>query len=62
MSGRLRGLAEYAGDDQPYTTNQERLDSLPGWLHDYNWHRLHTAIGTAPANRLPVNNLCVKDT
>lgn len=48
--------------DRPYTSNQERLDSLPTWLHDYNWHRLHTEIGEAPASRLPVNNLCVKDT
>ena len=54
-------LKEWAYD-QLYPSNQERLDSLPGWIHDYNWHRLHTEIETAPANRLPVNNLCVKDT
>lgn len=47
--------------DQPYATNQDRLDSLEPWLHDYNWHRYHTAIDAAPATRLPVNNLCVKD-
>lgn len=47
---------------RPYTTNQQRLDSLPGWIHDYNCHRLHTGIGGPPASRLPVNNLCVKDT
>ena len=47
--------------DQPYPTNQARLDSLPEWLHDYNWHRLHTEVRAAPATRLPVNNLCVKD-
>lgn len=47
--------------DQPYTTNQARLDSLEAWLHDYNWHRYHTAVGAAPATRLPINNLCVKD-
>lgn len=47
--------------DQPYPTNQARLDSLEDWLHDYNWHRLHTEIGGPPATRLPVNNLCVKD-
>lgn len=35
----------------------ERLDSLEAWLHDYDWHRYHTAIGAAPATRLPVNNL-----
>lgn len=47
--------------DQPYGTNQQRLDSLPQWLHDYNWHRLHTELGDAPASRLPINNVCVKD-
>ena len=47
--------------DQPYGSNQQRLDSLPGWLHDYNWHRLHTEVGAAPASRLPLNNVCVKD-
>jgi transposase InsO family protein len=48
--------------DQPYPSNQARLESLPAWLHDYNWHRLHTEIGAAPASRLPVNNVCMKDT
>ncbi|MEX2134887.1 MAG: integrase core domain-containing protein [Acidimicrobiia bacterium] len=48
--------------DQPYPSNQSRLESLPAWLHDYNWHRLHTEIGAAPASRLPDNNVCVKDT
>jgi transposase InsO family protein len=47
--------------DQPYQTNQQRLDSLPKWLHDYNWHRLHTEVQGPPASRLPVNNLCMKD-
>ncbi len=47
---------------QPYPSNQLRLGSLPEWLHDYNWHRLHTEIGGPPATRLPVNNVCVKDT
>ena len=46
---------------QPYQSNQQRLDSLPTWLHDYNWHRLHTEIDGHPASRLPINNLCVKD-
>ena len=27
----------------------------------YNWHRVHTAVGAAPATRLPINNVCVKD-
>lgn len=47
--------------NQLFISNQQRINSLPEWLHDYNWHRLHTEIGTAPANRLPVNNLCMKD-
>ena len=59
---RLNGTLqrEWAYDRQ-YDSNQQRLDSLPGWVHDYNWHRLHTEIGSTPAERLPVNNLCVKD-
>lgn len=48
--------------DQPYRSNQQRLDSLDGWLHDYNWHRLHTEVHGPPASRLPVDNVCVKDT
>ncbi len=44
-----------------WTTNQQRLDSLPAWLHHYNYPRLHTGIGSHPANRLPVNNVCMKD-
>jgi transposase InsO family protein len=47
--------------DQPYPSNQARLETLALWLHDYNWHRLHTEVGAAPASRLPVNNVCVKD-
>jgi transposase InsO family protein len=54
-------LREWAYD-QPFQSNQQRLDSLPGWLHDYNWHRLHTEIDGPPASRLPVNNVCEKDT
>lgn len=48
--------------DQPYLSNRQRLDTLASWLHDYNWHRLHTEVGAAPADRLPINNVCVKDT
>ena len=46
---------------RPYNSNQQRLDSLPDWLHDYNWHRLHTEVNGPPASRLPVNNVCMKD-
>jgi transposase InsO family protein len=57
-----RTLAEEWAYDRPYTTNQQRLDSLTAWLHHYNCHRLHTAVGGAPASRLPVNNLCRNNT
>jgi transposase InsO family protein len=33
---------------QPYTTNQERANALPIWLHTYNHHRTHTALGGNP--------------
>jgi transposase InsO family protein len=42
---------------QLYPTNAARLATLPDWLHQYNYHRPHTALG----GRLPairVNNLC----
>ena len=38
---------------RPYTSNQERLDALQSFLHDYNFARPHTAIGNRPpASRL----------
>lgn len=38
-----------------YTTEQERRDALPKWLHQYNHHRPHTACGNKPpSTRLPV--------
>jgi transposase InsO family protein len=41
---------------KPYTSSQRRLDALPAWLHFYNYHRRHTALGhLPPASR--VNNL-----
>ena len=48
--------------DKPYHSNQQRLESPDSWLHDYNWHRLHTEAEGPPASRLPINNVCVKDT
>jgi transposase InsO family protein len=30
---------------RPYGGNQARLAQLPGWLHAYNTHRPHTALG-----------------
>lgn len=38
-----------------YGSEAERRDALPGWLHFYNHHRRHSAIGAAPITRL--NNL-----
>jgi transposase InsO family protein len=33
---------------RPYTSNTDRADALPIWLHTYNHHRTHTAIGGQP--------------
>src|SRR5213594_3952679 len=39
-----------------YDSNQERLALLPRWLHNYNFHRTHTALqGRPPIER--VNDL-----
>ena len=35
-----------------YTSDTERRAALPGWLHFYNHHRIHSAIGGVPASRL----------
>jgi len=38
---------------QFYRSEQDRRRALPGWLHTYNHHRLHSAIGyAAPITRL----------
>ncbi|MWC00428.1 IS481 family transposase, partial [Agromyces seonyuensis] len=38
-----------------YASETERRDALPSWLHFYNQHRRHSAIGAPPISRL--NNL-----
>ncbi|KQO97817.1 transposase [Leifsonia sp. Leaf264] len=38
-----------------YASETERRQALPGWLHFYNHHRIHSAIGGPPTSRL--NNL-----
>ena len=39
---------------RPYSTETERRDAFPGWLHTYNHHRAHTALGgQPPASRVP---------
>jgi transposase InsO family protein len=40
-------LAEWAYI-QLYTSNQQRAAALPTWLHLYNHHRAHTALGGHP--------------
>jgi transposase InsO family protein len=43
---------------QPFDSGQQRADALPGWLHTYNHHRAHTALGgQPPISRIPVNDL-----
>lgn len=32
----------------PYATSAQRHRALPGWLHRYNWHRRHDALGGVP--------------
>lgn len=38
-----------------YSSEGDRRQALPGWLHFYNHHRTHSAIGAPPISRL--NNL-----
>ena len=45
-------LAEWA-DQRPYATNSERIAALDDWLHRYNHHRAHTALGGQP----PINRV-----
>jgi len=42
---------------RPYTSETERVAAFPAWLHTYNHHRGHTALGgKSPTDR--VTNLC----
>ncbi|MFK4761549.1 IS481 family transposase, partial [Microbacterium sp. ZW T5_45] len=38
-----------------YESETERRAALPAWMHFYNHHRRHSAIGAPPISRL--NNL-----
>ncbi|WP_328418842.1 IS481 family transposase [Micromonospora sp. NBC_00389] len=39
---------------RPYRTETERREALPAWLHTYNHHRRHTALGgLPPTSRVP---------
>jgi transposase InsO family protein len=43
-----RTLLEEWAYQRPFTSNDERTAALPVWLHTYNHHRSHTAIGGRP--------------
>jgi transposase InsO family protein len=49
-----RTLADEWAYAKPYRTETERRAALPDWLHTYNNHRGHTALGGhPPASRVP---------
>ena len=50
-----RTLADGWAYSRPYRAEAERRAALPSWLHFYNHHRIHSAIGGPPTSRL--NNL-----
>ena len=50
-----RTLAEGWAYARFYDSEADRRAALPAWLHFYNHHRIHSAIGSAPISRL--NNL-----
>ena len=41
----------------PYATSAQRNRALPGWLHRYNWHRRHDALGGVP----PISRVVARD-
>ena len=48
-----RTLADRWAFARHYLSESQRREALPGWLHEYNHHRPHTAIGRqAPITRL----------
>ena len=52
-----RTLLEEWAYARPYRSETERVTAFAGWLHTYNHHRGHTALGGhSPADRVP--NLC----
>jgi hypothetical protein len=50
-----RTLQEEWAYRQPWPDNPTRSAALADWLHTYNHHRHHTAIGGPPITR--INNL-----
>ena len=52
-----RTLADEWAYIRPFDSSAERAAALPGWLHTYNHHRSHTALGgQPPISRTTVNN------
>ena len=51
-----RTLAAEWAYARPYASNRARLEALPAWLHGYNHHRPHTALGGQSPMQL-LNNL-----
>ena len=47
-----RTLSEEWAYVRPYASEAERLAALDDWLHSYNHHRHHTAIGGPPIGRV----------
>ena len=48
-----RTLADEWAYARPYRSDTSRAQALDTWLHFYNHHRHHTAIGGPPATRVP---------
>ena len=52
-----RTLADEWAYIRPFNSSADRAAALPGWLHTYNHHRSHTALGgRPPITRTTVNN------
>jgi transposase len=47
-----RTLVEEWAYARPYTCEAQKREAFPGWLHHYNHHRFHTALGGPPASRV----------
>jgi transposase InsO family protein len=43
-----RTLLEEWAYARPFTSGEDRAQALPIWLHTYNYHRTHTALGGQP--------------
>ena len=57
-NGKVERFHRTLADEWPYArlyrTDTERCDAYPAWLHTYNHHRGHTALGgLPPASRVP---------